>query len=138
MQNNIEKILTMLSMESIKVRELATNAFNPESKATGDEKLTALQNLEYLYVEIQRFIKSEYKKLEEARDDLYIQALNGRDEGMINNYIVSYKSSARFALDSIKLKEYFEKELGIKEDEMKNLVYSHSETKPSLKFKAVK
>jgi predicted phage-related endonuclease len=118
MTPNIEKLLAMLSAELIKVRE------------SGD-----LKTIEDVYLEIQRLIKTDYAKLEETRTDLYIQALNGEEEGQINNWHVSYKPMERFALDTKKLRSHFD---DLSDDEFKNQFYSHSATKPSLKLKAIK
>jgi len=122
---NAEKILVMLQSEAIKVRE------------SND-----LKQIEEFYLEVQRFIKTEYEKLEELRTSLYIEALNGAEEGQVNNYTVSYKPLERFALDSDKLKLYISEKENVEISEvevrMKNLVYSHSLTKPSLKLKALK
>ena len=121
MNQNIEKILAMLTMESIKVRE------------TGN-----IEQIENFYLEVQRFIKTEYEKLDEAREQAYLKALGDQEEAPINGYLVSYKSQNRFALDSEKLKNYFHFQLGIDEEEMRNQIYSHSTTKPSLKLKTLK
>lgn len=43
----------------------------------------------------------------------------------------------RFILDTDKIKTYFA-EQGIDETEMKNQLYSHKQTKPTLKFKIIK
>jgi predicted phage-related endonuclease len=120
MNANIEKLLAMLSMESVKVRESKN-----------------LKEIETFYLEIQRFIKTEYQKLEEARNQLYIEALNGQEQAQINNWMISYKSMERFALDTKKLVDYFVNG-NMTEEEMKNLLYSHTITKPKLSFKAVK
>jgi len=120
MNPNIEKLLSMLNMEAIRVRE------------SGD-----LQQIETLYLEIQRFIKTEYAKLEKLRIDIYLNNLNGQEEAEINGWLVTYKPSSRFALDTNKLKDYFVGQ-GFTEDEIKNTVYSHTLTKPTIKFKPLK
>ena len=120
MTNNAEKILAMLTMEAIKVRECKD-----------------LKEIESFFLEVQRFIKTEYKKLDDTRLALYLEALNGKEEGQVNGYLATYKEGTRFALDTTKLTEYFNAE-GIQEDEMKNLLYSHQITKPSLKLKMLK
>lgn len=121
MSQNIEKLLAMLTMEAISVRESQD-----------------LVNIENFFLEVQRFIKTEYTKLEEARTQLYIEALNGAEEGEVNGYTVTYKPQERFALDSKKLYDYFSDNLELTENEVKNLLYSHTLTKPSLKLKAKK
>jgi hypothetical protein len=120
MNNNIEKLLSMLSMELIRVRE--------------DGNLATMHAVK---LEIDRIMKTDYTKLEDTIQQAYIEALDGKDEAEINNWLVTYKSIDRFALDSKKLQEYFESQ-GQSEEEMKNLLYSHSQTKPTLKFKTIK
>lgn len=117
MNQNIEKLLGMLSMELIKVRE------------SGD--LAAMHQVK---LEIDRIIKTDYAKLEEAMQQGYIDALGDRDEAEINGWLVTYKPLERFALDSDKLKSLYNGD----EERMKNELYSHSFTKPSLKFKNLK
>lgn len=112
MNSNIEKLLSMLSMELIKIRE------------SGD--IAAMHTVK---LEIDRLIKTDYKKLEEAMQEGYIEALNGQDEAEINGWLVSYKSGSRFALDMTKVTEF----CGGK-DALKENFYSHAITKPSLKF----
>lgn len=115
--NNIEKILSMLQMEAIKARESED-----------------LEYIEYIYLETQRFLKTEYKKLEHARASMYIERLNGQEEAEINNWLISYKPSYRFALDSAKLQDYCNKN----NLDLKKSFYSHLIAKPSLKFKNIK
>ena len=111
----------MLSMEAIKVRE------------SND-----LKQIEDFYFEVQRFYKTEYGKLEETRTQLYIKALNGSTEGQVNGWNVSYKPLESFRVDSQKLTDYFQNTLKVSENEMKNLIYSHFVSKPSLKLKTLK
>jgi len=120
MTNNAEKLFSMITMEAIKVRE------------TKD-----LKEIEEFYLEVQRFIKTEYKKLEDMRTELYLEVLDGKEEGVVNGWLASYKEGTRFALDAKKLSEYF-KNNGIEETEMKNLIYSHNISKKSLKLKNIK
>ena len=107
----------MLSMELVRVRE------------TGD-----LAQIEAAYLEFQRIIKTDYAKLEQARDELYIEALNGQEEAQVNGYQVTYRPLERFAFDSKKL-ETFCSEQGL---DIKEAFYSHQMTKPSLKLKTIK
>ena len=117
MNQNIEKVLSMLSMELIKVRE------------SGD-----LAEMHAVKLEIDRVIEGDYSKLEEAIKDSYISALNGQEEAEVNGWLVTYRGQNRFALDTAKLVDLFDGD----EEKMKNTVYSQTTTKPSLKFKNLK
>ena len=120
MNPNIEKLLSMLDMETIKLRENKN-----------------LLEIDQVYLEIQRFIKTEYSKLEELREALFLEALNGEEEGEVAGYAVTYKPGSSFRLDSEKLKAYFANQ-NMNEEEMKMTVYSHTVSKPSLKLKNLK
>lgn len=95
-----------------------------------------LATVEEFYLELIRLQKMKIAKLEAKRLQMALEALDGEDSKEVGNLIVEYKSTVRFALDSIKLKSYFA-DLKINEDQMKNLIYSHSTTKPSLKIKSI-
>lgn len=120
MNQQIEKLLAMLDMETIRIRE------NRD-----------LAEIDSVYLEIQRFIKTEYAKLEELRELLFLEALDGREEGEIAGYAVTYKPGSSFRLDSEKLKSYFASQ-NMNEEEMKMTIYSHLVSKPSLKLKNLK
>lgn len=118
MTNNIEKLLKMLAMELTKAREAQD-----------------FETLDTIRLELDRFNKVEYSKLKNAWEALIIDSLNGHEEGKIGKYKVTYKSTNRFALDSKKLRDEYKQ---LSDDEFKNKLYSHSQTKPNIKLKEIK
>jgi hypothetical protein len=121
MSENYIKIIAMLRLEIQKALE------------SQDLKL-----VEAAWRELAETSKLELSKLEDHRKALYIQALNGQETGEVNGFLVEYKENLRSALDQSRVKEYFLKELGMTEQEMRDLVYSITITKPSLKLKTLK
>ena len=118
MDNKVEKLLNMLTAESIKVLE------------TDDLAL-----IEHFYLETERYIKTNHEKIKKQREALYIDQLGDKEEAEINGWIVSYKQTERFALDNTKIRDQYK---NLTDEEFKNLFYSHSFTKASLKMKAKK
>jgi predicted phage-related endonuclease len=115
---NINKLVNMLSAESIK----AMDSDN-------------LNDVEYIYFEVERYLKTHHEKLKSHRESLYLAKLEGKEEGQINGYTVTYRPTQRFAQDNTKLRDYFKE---ITDDQYKNLFYSQSFTKPKLIFKTIK
>ena len=136
MNPQLEKILKMLEMEAVKVRESDDFA-----------------QIDFLKLEVERFIKTEYAKILQLREQLILEALNGEEEGQVGNYLVTYKSTERFAMDNQRLKQYVYSniltkaqreeidDLSKKEqdeyitDVIKSMFYSQSSTKPTIKLK---
>lgn len=116
---NIEKLLHMLSMELLRIREVKD-----------------IKTMHHVKLEIDRVIKTEYEKFQQTLEEAYIAALDGNEERIVNGYLVTYKPLNRFVLDNKKIYEYF-KERGMTEEEYKHQFYSHTTTKPILKFKSI-
>lgn len=100
------------------------------------KQLTDLEEIEKCSHEFKR-IESLMQEANDYWRASYIAALNGQQSMTLNGYTVEYKPLTRFALDTNKLSDYFHSQ-GYTDDEMRNIVYSHTETKPMLKLKAYK
>jgi hypothetical protein len=120
MPANIEKLLKMLEMEVLKLRES-----------------TSVAEVHSTQLELERFFKRDYEQLKEHRDKLYLDELKDSKEKVINGWLVEYKSVTRSALDTDKLTNYF-KIQGVPESQIKELLYSSKETKKTIHFKKVK
>jgi hypothetical protein len=80
-------------------------------------------------LEIDRVIKDSYTKLDKVREQLAFDILEGENFKEYKNYQIKSTVSNRFTLDTKKLTSYFESE-----QKVKDLFYTHSETKAQLKI----
>ncbi len=97
--SNTEKLLAMLTSESIKVRESGN-----------------LKDIEDFFLEFERFYKVEVEKLRAERERLYIEALDGKEDGEVNGYKVSYVETSKRAVDPTKIDL-------IKDEDLKDLFF---------------
>lgn len=88
----------------------------------------------FAIVELEKDLKDQLDEVKAAKEKLFVQALDGAEEKQIGSYIVSYKSTERFALDTEKLIAKYNGDKVKLEKEL----YSTKLTKPTLRIKKAK
>jgi hypothetical protein len=116
--NQIEKLLTLLQVELVKTKESQD-----------------LERIEDTFREVEFFYKKYWSEFLDYRQKFFIDNLQGKEQGKVGLYDVTYKPQYRFVFNARKAQKDLEDLCKENNIDYKEIYFEHKATKPILKIK---